>query len=187
MDIGVLLRAAGEGDAEAWNSLVSRYNGLIWSVVRAHRLNDPDAADVAQTTWLRLAEHLTGIRDAERLGAWLATTARYECLRVLRVGQRVTPTDEIDPPDEGGAATIDARMLTEERDAALWRDFGKLSARCQALLRLLVTDPAPSYEEIGAALGMAIGSIGPMRGRCLESLRRHVVASGITAGAGDSY
>ena len=186
MDVGALLRAAGDGDAEAWSALVSRYNGLVWSVVRAHRLGDADAADVAQTTWLRLAEHLADIRDADRLGAWLATTARHESLRVLRVGRRVVPTEEVEPADDGEAVALDTRMLTEERDVLLWRAFEKVSSQCRALLRLLVTDPTPSYEEISAATGLAIGSIGPIRGRCLERLRLHVVASGITAGAGDS-
>lgn len=186
MDDAALLRAAGEGHAHAWNALVSEYNGLVWSVVRAHRLGDADAADVTQTTWLRLAEHVTDIRDPERLGAWLATTARHESLRLLRVGQRVVPTEEVDPPDDMGTPAIDHRLLTEERDTALWRAFETLSAQCQSLLRLLVADPAPSYEEIGAALGMAVGSIGPMRGRCLARLREHVTAFGITASASDS-
>lgn len=187
MDVPLLLRAADEGDAEAWNALVARYNGLVWSVVRSHRLRDADAADATQTTWLRLAEHLGDIRDPERLGAWLATTARHECLRLLRVGQRVVPVEEVEMPLEDlDIPGPDARLLAEERDAGLWRAFARLSASCQSLLRMLVSEPPPSYEEISAATGMAIGTIGPARGRCLERLRRHLVASGITATAGDS-
>jgi RNA polymerase sigma factor (sigma-70 family) len=182
MDLGAVVRAANQGDRDAWNALVARYSGLIWSVARAHRLGDADAADVVQATWLRLVEHLAEIRDAERVGAWLATTARRECLRVLRVGQRHVLTDGFDLPDEAADAGLDARMLTSERDAALWRAFGRISARCRALLRMLAADPAPSYEEVGAALDMPIGSIGPTRGRCLEQLRERAVAVGIAAG-----
>jgi RNA polymerase sigma factor (sigma-70 family) len=181
MDLGAVVPAAKDGDREAWNALVARYGGLIWSVARAHRLGDADAADVFQTTWLRLVEHLVEIRDPDRVGAWLATTARNECLRVLRVGQRHVLTDGFDLPDEAGDAALDARMLGAERDAALWRAFARISGRCAALLRMLAADPAPSYDEVGAALEMPVGSIGPTRGRCLEQLRERLAAVGITA------
>jgi RNA polymerase sigma factor (sigma-70 family) len=171
MTLGELIRAASRGDQGAWNSIVERFQGLVWATARAHRLNGADAADVAQTTWLRLVEHLDRIRDPERLGAWLATTARHESLRHIRLHGRELPSDEVDvfeAPAEGGP---ELRLLTTERDTALWRAFGRLNARCQALLRLLVADDGPSYEDIGAALDMPVGAIGPTRMRCLERLR----------------
>src|SRR3954471_721330 len=93
MDVKALLLAAADGDAQAWNALVERYNGLVWAVARTYRLGGADAADVVQTTWLRLVEHLGDIRNPDGLGAWLATTARRECLRMLRSGQREVVTD----------------------------------------------------------------------------------------------
>jgi RNA polymerase sigma factor (sigma-70 family) len=186
MDVRAVVRAANDGDRAAWNALVAHYSGLIWAVARAHRLGDADAADVFQTTWLRLVEHLEDIRNPDGLGAWLATTARHECLRVLRVGQRHVLTDGFDLPDEAGDAALDARLLTGERDAAIWRAFSELSARCGRLLRMLVADPPPSYEEVGAALDMPIGSIGPTRGRCLQQLRERLAAVGVTAASGDA-
>ena len=182
MELGAVVRAASDGDREAWNALVTRYGGLIWSVARAHRLGDADAADVFQTTWLRLVEHLGTIRDPDRVGSWLATTARNECLRVLRVGQRHVLTDGFELIEGESDAAVDTRMLTEERDAALWRAFSRISARCRGLLRMLAADPPPSYDEIGAALDMPVGSIGPTRGRCLEQLRERAAATGIAAG-----
>jgi len=186
MDVSALAQAAADGDASAWDQLVERYSGLVWSVVRAHRLTGADAADAAQTTWLRLVEHLGDIRAPEALGAWLATTARRESLRLLRVGSRQVPTEDIDLPDDGEPAALDARLLAEERDAALWSAFATLDERCQTLLRILVADPMPSYEEVGAALGLPIGSIGPTRGRCLERLRARLEGFGIRAAADDS-
>ena len=187
MDVTALLQAAAHGDPDAWNALVARYNGLVWSVARSHRLDGADAADVTQTTWLRLVEHVGDIRDPERLGAWLATTARNESLRLLRMGQRHVLTDDAGFADVAdGAAPVEARLLEDERDAALWRGFATLDERCRSLLRLLVADPAPAYEEIGAALGLAIGSIGPMRARCLERLRVRVEGFGIRTPADGS-
>jgi RNA polymerase sigma factor (sigma-70 family) len=166
-----LLRAAAAGDQAAWNELVERFEGLVWATARAHRLSRADAADVAQTTWLRLVENLDRIRDADRLGAWLATTARRECLRHIRLHAREPLTDDADVFETPNEEPIELALLTEERDTALWRAFGKLGERCQALLRLLVSNEEPSYESIGAALDMPVGAIGPTRMRCLEKLR----------------
>jgi RNA polymerase sigma factor (sigma-70 family) len=167
-----LLDAAAAGDQGAWDAIVDRFSGLVWATARAHRLSQADAADVAQTTWLRLVEHLGSIREPEALGAWLATTARREALRLIRRGTRELPTDELDLFEEPSAEAVDRRLLRGERDGALWRGFARLSDRCKELLRLLVSDEEPSYTEISAALGLPIGSIGPARMRCLERLRR---------------
>jgi RNA polymerase sigma factor (sigma-70 family) len=168
----VLLEAAAAGDQAAWDAIVDRFSGLVWATARAHRLSRDDAADVAQTTWLRLVEHLDAIREPDRLGAWLATTARRESLRVLRRGSRERPTGEADLFEEPSDEAIDRLLLDRERDGALWRAFAALTDRCKSLLRLLMADEEPTYEEIGAALGMPIGAIGPTRMRCLDRLRR---------------
>jgi RNA polymerase sigma factor (sigma-70 family) len=173
-DTSQLAAAAARGDQRAWDLLVERYSSLLWSVARAHRLSVADAADVVQTSWLRLVEHLPQIRNRDGIGAWLATTARRECLRALRRAARSEPRDTVDVDASPDPGEIDAALLTAERDAALWSAFERLPARDQALLRLLVTDPAPSYEEIGAAFGMPVGSIGPTRARSLERLRREL-------------
>src|SRR4051794_30382531 len=164
-EVAELVRAAAEGDQAAWHELVDRYNGLVWSVARAHRLSTVDASDVVQTTWLRLVENLDRLQEPERVGAWLATTARRESLRSLRFSARVVPTETELLPDPGTDAPAAAALLASERDRALWTAFGGLSKRCQVLLRLLVADPPPSYEDVGAALDMPIGSIGPTRQR----------------------
>ena len=184
--VSALVGAAAAGDQEAWNALVARFDDLVWSVARAHRLSRADAGDVVQTTWLRLVEHLDRLDDPERVGGWLATTARRESLKSLRRASRQVPA----PPDEIPVPSTDAGMdtglLAEERDAALWRAFSGLDPDCQALLRMLVADPAPSYQEISEALDRPIGSIGPTRARCLEKLRHRAVAGGLSREAGTS-
>lgn len=166
------MRSAARGDQGAWNAIVERFSSLVWATARAHRLSRDDAADVAQTTWLRLVEHLDRIRDPERLGAWLATTARHESLRVIRLGGRERPTDDADLFDAPAEDTIERSLVDPERDGALWRAFATLSERCKSLLRLLIAEEEPSYEEVSAALGIPIGAIGPTRMRCLDKLRR---------------
>jgi RNA polymerase sigma factor (sigma-70 family) len=172
MTLEALMRGARDGDEVAWGTIVDRFAGLVWATTRAHRLSSADAADVTQTTWLRLVEHLDRIQDPERVGAWLATTARHECLRLIRLRGRELPTDESSLFEAPAGDPLDRHLLTQERDDALRRALAAIGERCQALLRLLASLEPPSYEEIGAALGMPVGAIGPTRARCLEKLRR---------------
>lgn len=175
-DNAALLAAAADGDQQAWSRIVDRYAGLVWSVARSFRLGSADAADVAQATWLRLVEHLRTIRDSDHLGAWLATTARREALALLRHTGRDVPTG--DPLDldawDDRAEPLELGLLTAERDAQLWQAFRTLPGRCQRLLRVLLAEPAPSYVEVGEALGIPVGSIGPTRARCLAALRHRL-------------
>jgi len=169
-----LVWAAAGGDESAWRALVDRFNGLVWSVIQGYRLGAADAADVNQTTWLRLAENIDRIREPERVGAWLATTAGRECLRLLRQNQRQVPTDDlylVDVPDSAADLQPEAAALTLERDEVLWAAFCDMPQKAQVLLGLLFADQPPSYEEISMATGMPVGSIGPTRGRYLAQLR----------------
>jgi RNA polymerase sigma factor (sigma-70 family) len=174
-----LMDAAGEGDEGAWSTLVDRFEGLIWATTRAHRLSSAEAADVTQTTWLRLVENLDRIEEPERLGAWLATTARRECLRHIRLRARELPAADDTVFDTPTDDPVETRLLGRERSDALRRAFARVGERCQALLRMLAAVDPPSYEEIGAALGMPIGAIGPTRARCLDKLRRSPELAGL--------
>jgi RNA polymerase sigma factor (sigma-70 family) len=186
--LGDLVQAAAAGDRQAWDHVVDRFSGLLWSVAAGYRLSHADAADVLQTTWLKLLENLGNLRDPERVGAWLATTARRECQRALRRVDRVMPVgDERELEPEGaGPPPPETLVLESERDRALWDAFAQLSERCQRLLRIVVVI-SPPYEEAAAALEMPVGSIGPTRARCLARLRRNLVGGGINAEAGDSW
>ncbi len=172
VEIAGLVQGAAAGESRAWDALVERFAGLVWGVARGYGLSQADAADVSQTTWLRLAEHLHRLRDPERVGGWLATTARNESLRVQRLARRHVPVEAIaEVPSEAATGEAEGRLLDQERDAALWRAFESLSGPCKVLLRTLMADPAPSYVEVSAVLDMPIGSIGPKRSRCLQHLR----------------
>ncbi|MBV8999495.1 MAG: sigma-70 family RNA polymerase sigma factor [Solirubrobacterales bacterium] len=173
-----MVESAASGDQRAWDALVQEFGGLVWAVARAHRLRDADAADVAQATWLRLFEHLHRLNDPTRVGAWLATTARRECLRVIRDNERRVPFGDDGPEPESAEISPDDAVLITERDHALWRSLSRLRASDQSLLRLLMADPCPPYEEVSAALDMPIGSIGPTRQRALERLRRELDSQG---------
>jgi RNA polymerase sigma factor (sigma-70 family) len=173
-----IISRAGDGDQAAWNAIVERFSGLVWSTIRAHRLGAAESADVAQSTWLRLVENLDRIQDPDRIGAWLATTARRECLRVIRSSKRELVSDDEWLFETDSGEQLDVSLLTRERDTALWRAFAAIEERCQALLRLVCAPEPPSYEEVSAALEIPVGAIGPTRARCLEKLRHQLDAQG---------
>jgi RNA polymerase sigma factor (sigma-70 family) len=172
-DISLLVKGAASGDQAAWDALVARYTNLLWSIARGYRLERTDAADVVQVAWLRLVEHLPRLRDPERVGAWLATTVRRECLQVVSRRKRDLPVvdDVFDAVPDTSAAPVDARLLADEQAATLWSAFEQISGRCQHLLRVLMADPPPSYVEVSEVMEMPVGSIGPTRARCLDRLR----------------
>jgi RNA polymerase sigma factor (sigma-70 family) len=173
-DAGWLVRRAAAGDKCAWERLVDQYSRLIWAMTRDFRLADADAADVVQATWLRLLEHIDRIEYPERIGSWLATTARHECLRHLAASKRLMLVDDDNAAFGSTAAhepEIDEGLLAEERARAVRAAMAMLPTRSQQLLQLLMADPPVSYTEISDQLGLPIGSIGPTRGRCLERLR----------------
>jgi RNA polymerase sigma factor (sigma-70 family) len=179
-EVAALVRAAAMGDQGAWDSLVDRFASTVWAVARGYRLNAADAADVSQTTWLRLVEHLNRIEQPERVGAWLATTARREALRVLRMAGRQIPSgDDFEVlPDLQTSRSPDRDLIANERDRRVSELVEQLPPRSQRLLRLLSADSPLSYRDISEAMSMPIGSIGPTRARVLEQLRRLAVSAG---------
>ena len=171
-----LLAAASAGDQLAWDRLVDRFARLVWSIARSFRLSDADSADVCQTTWLRLVEHLDSIKDPDRLAGWLATTTRRESITVLRKRDREVPVfDGPDEEDEDEDQNPETQTIAQDEYRELWNAFAGLSERCRDLLRVLAVSPLENYAQIAAALGMAVGSIGPTRARCLERLRARLV------------
>ncbi len=172
-EVAELVRRAAAGDHDSWERLVDRFARLIWAITRDFRLGESDAADVAQATWLRLLEHIDRIQYPERVGSWLAATARNECLRSLAARKRVVLAhDEIQL--EGVAAhqpDVDDGLLAAERAQVVREALTQLPRRWQQLLELLMSDPPVSYAEISDQLDLPIGSIGPTRRRCLARLQ----------------
>jgi RNA polymerase sigma factor (sigma-70 family) len=173
LDVTRLVRRAAEGDRSAWEHLVDQYARLIWAITRDFKLVESDAADVAQVTWLRLLEHIDRIEHPDRLGSWLAATARNECLRNLAARKKVVLAED-NVTLEGVAAhapDIDERLLAAERAQVVREALSCLPHKWQQMLELLMADPPASYAEISDQLGLPVGSIGPTRRRCLARLQ----------------
>jgi RNA polymerase sigma factor (sigma-70 family) len=177
-EVAAMVRRATDGDRAAWETIVEDFSGLLWSVCRCYGLDHADAAEVVQTTWLRLLENLGRLREPEHLGGWLATTARREALRLHRLqGRELATDDDADFDRDRSVVLVDPSdvVVDSDRDRRLWRAFAELPQRCRRLLRMLVVS-RPPYAEVAAVLDMPIGSIGPTRARCLDRLRRLLLA-----------
>jgi DNA-directed RNA polymerase specialized sigma24 family protein len=180
IDAHDLVQAAAAGDSHGWDGLVERFGALVWSTARAYGLSPDEGADVAQTTWLRLAEQLGRLRDGhDRIGVWLASTARRESLRLL--GTR--GADRPDPGPEDPAAPPAARSGPE---VTLWRVLRDLPEHCRRLLRILSAVPPPDREELAAALDLKAADVPAARAACLKAFRYRMASIGIKADAEDS-
>jgi RNA polymerase sigma factor (sigma-70 family) len=156
---------------ERGQSVIQRLTARIRTVARGHRLPPHHVDDVVQNTWLRLLEHREDIREPRALGAWLQTTARHECLRVLRDGARSHPVEPAAIADHAEEPDLHIGAEAAERRDALLQAIEALPRRQRQLMLALIAEPEPTYAEIARALDMPIGSIGPTRARALERLR----------------
>jgi RNA polymerase sigma factor (sigma-70 family) len=151
---------------------VARHDRRLRAVARSYGLTGWDVDDVVQSTWLQYLEHGDALRDPAALGAWLETTARRLCLRLLQRHVREQLTDECDPRTASADLGPEHAVLARECRVTVRHAIGALPDRQRRLIALLVGRPDLSYEEVGRRLAMPIGSIGPTRARCLDRLRR---------------
>lgn len=169
-----------QGDARAWEAVVRAYERLVYSIPLNLGLSAEDADDVTQATFGVLLSSLDSLTEPDRLGAWLSTVARRQSIRVIEAHQRERR--------RAGAAAAEAQTNVDDSaahqivDDVEWvhQGLSRLSDRCQRVLaELFFSEPAGTagvdggtvYEAAAARLGMPVGSIGPTRKRCLESLR----------------
>ncbi len=167
-----LLLRVRDGDPVAWEEIMRRYGKLVSTTVRSFRLQEADALDAVQTTWLRLAENADRVQFPEKLGGWLATTARRECLRILGSAKpspdraTITPETVADP-----SASPEQRAIDADTARTLRKLVAELSPRRKTLLRALFTGNPRSYAEVARTAGIPLGAIGPTRARALQQLR----------------
>jgi RNA polymerase sigma factor (sigma-70 family) len=164
-----LIDACLKGNSQAWEALLVRYQGLIYSIPLRYGLPVHDADDIFQNVSLLLLENLGRLRDRQQLGAWLGTTTRRECWRLF-CQQQDLKARYLDEQIPGGQRSDEA-FLELERQSVIRSAVDLLGPSCRHLLTLLFyTEPRPPYTEIARTLELPEGSIGPTRARCLEKL-----------------
>jgi RNA polymerase sigma factor (sigma-70 family) len=168
-----------EGDAEAWSELIDRYKNLIYSIpIRLGMYQD--AGDIFQVVCVDLLSKLPQVREHRALPKWLMQTCYHECLRYRRATSREAELDPADAEKPQGTETLQEQTLIQFEEEQTLRDaISEMPARCGHMIHMLFFEtPARPYEEIARELGIATGSIGFIRNRCLARLRKHLEKKG---------
>lgn len=173
-----LVRECRNGNQEAWNALIDKYKRLIYSIPVKYELPREDANDIFQSVCLDLYSELSRLREPRALAKWLIQTTLHKCIRVRQQQSRQSDeeiTEELAPT----SPAADSIVAEVELEQVLRDSIASLAPRCAQMIRMLFFEtPARPYGEIARELGLATGSIGFIRGRCLERLRKQLETRG---------
>ncbi|MCP3961401.1 MAG: RNA polymerase sigma factor [bacterium] len=178
-----LAAACLAGDELAWNALVDKYSQMVFAIVRRYGASREEAADLFQAIWLDAYNDLPQLRRKRALKPWLVSVASHKCYHWKRkhLRQQAHEVGTLDDQEGGRQAAEDPGLLDQlMRDQLVREGLFALSPRCREMIRLLFfTIPPKPYKEVAERLGLAIGSIGFIRGRCLEQLRKALGRHGL--------
>ena len=176
-----LVAECRKGNQDAWSGLIEKYKNLIFSVPIKFGLPREDASDIFQAVCLDLLSDLPQLREPRALPKWLMQMSFHKCLRWKK--QRLVLFD--DPLEIEGASEASSEELPEEmmyqvqREQMLRDAVASLAPRCHRMIAMLFFEsPARPYQEVAKELGIATGSIGFIRGRCLRMLRQRLQKEG---------
>ncbi|RYG33195.1 sigma-70 family RNA polymerase sigma factor [bacterium] len=176
-----LIAQARAGDTQAWRGLVDRHSRFVAAILRACRVPEDDQADAFQYVFVEMFRNLAALEDVDNLPAWIRTVASRHAIRTRESSQKRPVTGA-----ESALAAVpdDANLETElelaEVEHKVRLSLGFLSATCRTLVeRLFLEDPPRAYAEVAEELGLAIGSIGATRQRCLSHLEKLLRSQGL--------
>ncbi|MGB1253122.1 MAG: RNA polymerase sigma factor [Candidatus Promineifilaceae bacterium] len=172
-----LVQGCLDGNEVAWDALIERYNRLIYSIPLRYGVSQSLADEIFQETCLIMLEKLGTLRDQARVGSWIITTTRRLCMQHWRQNKRLkTSPIEDDMDFDSGEEAVETSMLQLEQQHLIYQALVNIPSRDQTLLRALYFDVPPRpYAEIAVALNVPLGSIGPLRARGLQKLRREMM------------
>ena len=175
-----LVRECLEGNEQAWNSLIERYKRLIYSIPYKYRAAPEDCADIFQSVCLELYSELGKMRKVESLKSWIISITVHKCFHWKRQQRGNVELDamEQEQADETSVAAPDL-LIEVEQEQLVREALRKLKPRCAEMIRMLFYEHPPlPYDEVAQRLGLATGSIGFIRGRCLKQLEKALLESG---------
>lgn len=177
-----LVRECLRGNEEAWAALLDHYKRLIYSIPVKYGFPADEAADIFQAVCLELLSELPHLRNPKALPKWIMEVTAHKCLHRKRQQQRVVVSDPNDEAfDRSTPAQAEGILREAEEEQNLRQVVMDLPPRCQELIRMLFfEEPARPYQEVAQALGIATGSIGFIRQRCLEQLRKRLLEVGFS-------
>ncbi len=176
----LLVGSCLRGDQRAWNALVDKYGRLVYAVVLRYGVDADDASDLFQTVWVNVYSDLEKVRKRDSLRAWLITITRRRCHHWRQAKQRRQRL--LQESRDGAAEEIvePSGMERLENDQRVRESVFRLPERCREMIGMLFyADPPVPYREVARKLGLAVGSIGFIRGRCLRKLQKLLESEGL--------
>jgi DNA-directed RNA polymerase specialized sigma24 family protein len=158
-----LVSACQEGDIQAWERLVLRYQRLVYSIARQAGLPKESTANIFLRVFRRFVEAIHSPEQPEQVRNWLILTAQQETLRAAQL-------------ESGLAQNLQAEALTTLEEQQLVRQaWSELEQPCRQLLQLLFySDEQFSTAQLAVLLHLAEERILPMCVQCLGQLRERL-------------
>ena len=177
-----LVRECLGGGEEAWCALISKYKNLIFSIPMKYGFSSDDSTDIFQAVCLELLSELPKLRKVKALPKWIMQITAHKCFHRKQQERRTEVSDPNDKQFEKSTPARAEEILREAEDEqGLRQAMSELTPRCRQLVHMLFYDePARPYQEIAETLGIAVGSIGFIRQRCLERLRKRLLEEGFS-------
>jgi len=177
-----LVRECIGGKEEAWCALISKYKNLIFSIPVKYGFSADESTDIFQAVCLDLLSELPKLRKVKALPKWIMQITAHKCFHRKQQERRTEVSDPDDKQFEQSTPARAEEILREAEDEQdLRQAMAELTPRCRQLMRMLFYDePARPYQEIAETLGIAVGSIGFIRQRCLERLRKRLLEAGFS-------
>lgn len=175
-----LVRDCVDGKEEAWSALIDKYKRLIFSIPIKYGLSPDEATDIFQSVCVEMLSELPKLRKAEALPKWLIQVTAHKCIqRKRQMARTKNPGSDGELPEQPVAARAESILHEAEQEQSLRQAIAELPPRCRELIQMLFfEEPARPYEAVAQTLGIATGSIGFIRQRCLEKLRRQLNEAG---------
>ena len=181
-----LVARAGAGDQEAFEQLVRDNQNRVYSLAVRLVGDREEAADLAQEAFLRAWQGLSSFQGDSSFATWIYRLTTNVCIDYLRRKKRrqeVEPAVSLDDEDSGWAEPADAgqdpqRKLEEaERSRALSRGLERLPEHQRQVLVMRELSGL-SYQEIGAATGLDLGTVKSRIARARLALRKILLEDG---------
>jgi len=167
------------GNEQAWDALIKKYKRLVYSIPIKYGASSADAADILQSVYMELFCELSKLRRTESLKSWLMVVTARKCFQWYREKRLELALDNIEQDYPEAIAVSSPQFIEAEKEQSLRDGIAQLSPRCRELVRLLFYEQPPlPYAEVAQQLGLAVGSIGLTRARCLERLQKVLARMG---------
>lgn len=163
----MLVQQVQNGDKNAFNLLVKKYQQKVMNLVSRYVKNQADVADVTQEAFIKAYRALGNFRGDSAFYTWLYRIAVNTAKNHLMAGSRKPPGSDIDVEDaeffdSGDAlrenASPERLLLTDEIRQLIFKTIEQLPEELRTAINLRELDGL-SYEEIANVMDCPVGTV----------------------------